>query len=122
MDKEKFLKELREQLTQGDQSGVFLTDKAKDLIDYAENYLLSPKELKGFDRFIEENSNLNLGQLRQKEIEMFIRDFKNIDKSEEADFDEDEIVDVDFVFPGQIETYTITSTVAAMLIDIINKE
>lgn len=122
MNKEKFLKELKDQLMQGDQSGIYLTDKAKELIEYADNCLLSAKELKNFDRFIEENSNLTLGQLRQKEIELYIKNFKNISSSEEIDLDEDETVDVVFDFPGQFETYTITPTVAAILIDIIKKE
>lgn len=122
MNKDQFLKELKDQLMQGDQNGIYLTDKAKELIKYAEESLLSAKELKSFDRYIEDNSNLTLGQMRQKEIDIYIKNFKNIDDSEEIDMDEDETVDVVFDFPGELETYTITPTVAAILIDIIKKE
>lgn len=122
MNKDQFLKELKDQLMQGDQNGVYLTDKAKELIKYAEESLLSAKELKSFDRYIEDNSNLTLGQMRQKEIDIYIKNFKNIDDSEEIDMDENETVDVVFDFPGELETYTITPTIAAILIDIIKKE
>lgn len=90
MNKDQFLKELKDQLMQGDQNGIYLTDKAKELIKYAEESLLSAKELKSFDRYIEDNSNLTLGQMRQKEIDIYIKNFKNIDNSEEIDMEEDE--------------------------------
>jgi hypothetical protein len=57
-----------------------------------------------------------------KEIDIYIKDFKNIDDSEDINVEEDETVDVVFDFPGEFETYTITPTVAAILIDIIKKE
>ena len=123
MNKEKFLKELKDQLMQGNQNGIYLTDKAKELIKYAEESLLSAKELKSFDRYIEDNSNLTLSHMRQKEIDIYIKNFKNVDDSEEIiDMDEDETVEVVFDFPGELDTYTITPAVAAILIDIIKKE